>query len=177
MRADAGHEALPSHDSELRDAQFAEFFRAQHTKLIRFVMAMGANADDAAEVAQATMVKALQEWNSIRSPRAWTRRVASRRLTAARQSALREAPQETPPDSGVAVSAALAVELSEEAREVLDALRTLPDKQREVMAWTIDGFSAAEIATELRVSTESVRQNLARARKRLNRYYGRREQR
>lgn len=156
--------------------EFAEFFHAHHKKLIRFLITMGANGDEAAETAQATMVKALQEWDSIRSPRAWTRRVASRALAAARQSALRETPQEVPPDSQVAMSAALALEFSEEARMVIAALRTLPDRQREVMAWVYDGFTAVEIARELGVSTDSVRQNLAKARKRLNRYYGRREQ-
>jgi len=157
--------------------EFAEFFRAEHRKLIRFVMTMGADSDQAAEIAQETFFKALQCWKSIRSPRAWIRRVAANEFTAARQVARRETPQETLPDAQVPVSTALAVELSEEGRRVMAALDTLPPRQREVMAWIIDGFGAAEIARELGVSPESVRQNHAKARKNLSRFYGRREKR
>jgi DNA-directed RNA polymerase specialized sigma24 family protein len=45
------------------------------------------------------------------------------------------------------------------------------------MAWIIDGFGAAEIARELGVSPESVRQSYAKARKNLGRFYGRRKKR
>jgi DNA-directed RNA polymerase specialized sigma24 family protein len=45
------------------------------------------------------------------------------------------------------------------------------------MAWIIDGFGAAEIARELGVSPESVRQSHAKARKNLGRFYGRRNKR
>jgi RNA polymerase sigma factor (sigma-70 family) len=69
------------------------------------------------------------------------------------------------------------VELGEEGRRVMAALNTLPPKQREVMAWIIDGFGAAEIARELGVSPESIRQNHAKARKNLSPFYGRRQKR
>jgi RNA polymerase sigma factor (sigma-70 family) len=60
---------------------------------------------------------------------------------------------------------------------VLAALQALPPRQRQVMAWIIDGFGAAEIARELGVSPESVRQSHAKARKNLGRFYGRRTKR
>jgi RNA polymerase sigma factor (sigma-70 family) len=169
--------ALPAGSGGLRDAEFAEFFRAEHKKLIRFVIAIGASGDEAAEIAQVTFVKAFQGWDVIRAPRAWIRRVAVNELTAARQAARRETPLATLPDSPVPVSTALAVELTEEARQVLAALQALPPRQRQVMAWIIDGFGAAEIARELGVSPESVRQSYAKARKNLGRFYGRRDQR
>jgi RNA polymerase sigma factor (sigma-70 family) len=165
--------ALPAGSGGLRDAEFAEFFRAEHKKLIRFVMAIGAGSDEAAEIAQVTFVKALEGWHVIRAPRAWIRRVALNELTAARQAARRETPQATLPDAPVPVSTALAVELSEEARQVLAALQALPPGQRQIMAWIIDGFGAAEIARELGVSPESVRQSHAKARKNLGRFYER----
>lgn len=175
----AGADAQPVSvgSNRVPDMEFAEFFRAEHKKLIRFVTAMGADSDQAAEIAQETFFKALQGWDSIRSPRAWIRRVAANELTAARQAARRETPQDTLPDAQVPVSTALAVELGEEGRRVMVALATLPPKQREVMAWIIDGFSAAEIAREIGASPESVRQNHAKASKNLSRFYGRRERR
>ncbi|HEY6314209.1 MAG TPA: sigma-70 family RNA polymerase sigma factor [Streptosporangiaceae bacterium] len=169
--------ALPEGGGGLRDVEFAKFFRAEHKKLIRFVIAIGADHDEAAEIAQLTFVKALEGWDAIRAPRAWIRRVAVNELTAARRAARRETLQAKPPDAPVPVSTALAVELSEEARQVLAALRALPPGQRQVMAWIVDGFRAAEIARELGVSPESVRQSHAKARKNLGRFYGRRTQR
>jgi RNA polymerase sigma factor (sigma-70 family) len=169
--------ALPANSGGLRDTEFAEFFRAEHKKLIRFVMAIGVGTDEAAEIAQVTFFKAFQSWDAIRAPRAWIRRVALNELTAARRAARRETPQATLPDAAVPVSTAMAVELTEEARRVLAALQALPPGQRQVMAWIIDGFSAAEIARELGVSPESVRQSHAKARKSLGRFYGRRTKR
>ena len=172
---DAG--ALPAGSGGLRDVEFAEFFRAEHKKLIRFVMANGADSDRAGEIAQMTFVKAFECWDAIRAPRAWIRRVAVNELTAARQAARRETPQATLPDSPVPMSPALAVELTEEARQVLAALQALPPRQRQVMAWIIDGFGATEIARELGISPESVRQSYAKARKNLGRFYGRSKKR
>lgn len=164
--------ALSFGSGGLRDAEFAEFFRSEHKKLIRFMMAIGVSSDEAAEIAQATFVKAFEGWDAIRAPRAWIRRVAVNELTAARRAVRRETPQATLPDEPVPVSTALAVELTEEARQVLAALQKLPRRQRQVMAWIIDGFAPAEIASELGVSPESVRQSYAKARKNLGRTYG-----
>jgi RNA polymerase sigma factor (sigma-70 family) len=166
--------ALPAGTGGLPDEEFAEFFRAEHKKLIRFVIAIGAGGDEAAEIAQVTFVKAFESWGVIRAPRAWIRRVAVNELTAARHAARRETPQATLPDAQAPVSTALAVELTEEARQVLAALQALPPGQRQVMAWIIDGFGPAEIARELGVSPDSVRQSYAKARKNLGRFYGRR---
>ncbi len=176
MTVTAGPEAgaLPAGSGGLGDGGFAEFFRGEHKKLIRFVIAIGASGDEAAEIAQVTFVKAFESWDAIRAPRAWIRRVAVNELTAARRAARRETPQARLPETPVPVSAALAAELTDEARQVLAALQALPPGQRQVMAWIIDGFGAAEIARELGVSPESVRQSSAKARKNLGRFYGRR---
>jgi RNA polymerase sigma-70 factor (ECF subfamily) len=165
--------ALSAGPCGARDVAFAEFFRAEHKKLIRFVMAIGADGDQAAEIAQLTFVKAFECWEVIRAPRAWIRRVAVNELTAARQAARRETPQATLPDAPVPGSPILALELTEEARLVLAALQALPPRQSQIMAWMIDGFGAAEIARELGISPEAVRQSCAKARKNLGRFYGR----
>jgi RNA polymerase sigma factor (sigma-70 family) len=67
---------------------------------------------------------------------------------------------------------ASAVELRDEARTVLAALATLPPKQRQVMAWCIDGYTPAEIAREMGADPAAVRQNLAKARKNLKQVLG-----
>ncbi len=55
----------------------------------------------------------------------------------------------------------------EERHEVLRLLNLLPPRQRQVMAWTYDGSSPADIAAELNISAEAVRTNLKRARRTL----------
>jgi RNA polymerase sigma factor (sigma-70 family) len=108
-------------------------------------------------------------WGTIDRPRAWLRRVAQREFVEAARKAGRERLTDSPPDRAGAVSAAMAVELRAQSRDVLAVLASLPEKQRKVMAWSYDGFSAAEIAREIGDSVESVRQNQARATKTLRR--------
>jgi DNA-directed RNA polymerase specialized sigma24 family protein len=43
-------------------------------------------------------------------------------------------------------------------------MRLLPPRQRQVLAWTFDGFKPSEIAAELGLKPEVVRANLKKAR-------------
>ena len=79
---------------------------------------------------------------------------------------------ESLPDRQGPLSAAEATELRDEARTVLAALASLPPKQREVMAWHIDGFGSAEIAATLHIDPAAVRQNLIKARRSLKKKLG-----
>jgi RNA polymerase sigma factor (sigma-70 family) len=63
-------------------------------------------------------------------------------------------------------------ELADQERFVLAALAGLPGKQRQVMAWSMDGFSPGEIAQVLGEEPAAVRQNLRRARQNLKRQLG-----
>ncbi|MFC5900714.1 RNA polymerase sigma factor [Streptomyces zhihengii] len=47
---------------------------------------------------------------------------------------------------------------------MIELLLQLPAKQRAVMAWTLDGFTAQECAVAMGISPEAARQNLSRAR-------------
>lgn len=53
------------------------------------------------------------------------------------------------------------------AKEILGAMRSLPPKQRAVMALRIDGYSHAEIAHVLGLTEAAVRQNVSRSRQTL----------
>ena len=55
---------------------------------------------------------------------------------------------------------------------MLAAPASLPPKQREVMAWHIDGFRSAEIAATLHIDPAAVRQNLVKARRNLKKKLG-----
>jgi RNA polymerase sigma-70 factor (ECF subfamily) len=148
---------------------FPEFYARERTPLVRFVMWLGADADLAADVAQTAFERAFPLWATIQHPRAWLRRVSRNELIRLSRTAARETLTDAPPDRSAAISAALAVELRAETRDVLAALAALPPKQRLVMAWAYDGFSDGEIALELGDSPAAVRQNHSKARKKLRR--------
>jgi RNA polymerase sigma factor (sigma-70 family) len=149
---------------------FAACYAKEMPGLVWFVMGLGADTHTAADVAQSAFAEAFQVWDRIQHHAAWLRRVAGRLYY--RQMITQEALVDAVPDQRGSLSAVSAVELRDEARAVLAALADLPPKQRQVMAWSIDGFSPTEIADHLGVDSPSVRQNLAKARKHLKKRLG-----
>lgn len=147
---------------------FPACYASERRSLIRFVMSLGcADADQAEDIVQTAFTEAFPIWDTIHYPRAWLRKVSQNELFRRRKAAAREAPSDQAPDRPGLASAALAVEQREETHMVLQALASLPDKQRQAMAWFYDDFSCAEIARELGEPPEAVRKNLSRARRNL----------
>ena len=149
---------------------FSACYARELSSLTWFVMSLGADAHRAADVAQSAFAEAFAVWDRIQHPTAWLRRVAGRLYY--RYLVTQETSVEDVPDQEGPLSPASTVELHDEARRVLAALADLPPKQRQVMAWTIDGFSPVEIARELDVDPATVRQSLAKARKNLKQQLG-----
>jgi len=151
-------------------ADFADCYAREMPGLVWFVMSQGASAEAAADAAQSAFTDAFPVWPTIQHPKAWLRRVAQRayyRHTAAREALVDSLPEHPAPLPTPAV-----VELHAEARSVLAALAALPAKQRQVMAWSVDGYSPAEIAAQLGADPVAVRQNLTKARKNLKQLLG-----
>ena len=153
----------------LAGADFADCYSRELPGLIWFVMSLGASAETAADVAQSAFADAFPVWPAIQYPRAWLRRVAQRGYC---RFGSRETPVESPPERPGPLPTVGAAELRDEARAVLAALAALPPKQRQVMAWCIDGYSPAEIASQLGADPAAVRQNLAKALKNLKQMLG-----
>ena len=144
-------------------AEFVIFYAAEHDPLVKFLLRHGIKYHDAADAAQTAFVEALLQWENMRSPRAWLRRVATRSVRRLREFPVEDIPvrdQPLLPNN---------IEINEQTRRVTSAIAQLPPLQRAVMAWTFDGFSPAEIAEELGCAQEAVRQNLHRAREALKR--------
>jgi RNA polymerase sigma factor (sigma-70 family) len=147
-------------------ADIGAFYEQEMPRLVLLVtIGTGLDVHAAADVAQAAFEKALPRWPTLRNPRAWLYRVAQREALARCAAVRREVPVEVVPDRPDQLSAALAAELRAEQREIIAELSALPPKQRLVMAWTLAGFSDAEIADALEESTAAVKQS---------RYYARR---
>jgi RNA polymerase sigma-70 factor (ECF subfamily) len=156
--------------AETLATDFSACYARELSSLVWFVMSLGADAHRAADVAQSAFAEAFVVWDRIQHPTAWLRRVAGRLYY--RNLVTQETSVEDVPDRQGPLPTASVVELHDEARRVLAALADLPPKQRQVMAWVIDGFSPAEIARELDVDPATVRQSLAKARKNLKQQLG-----
>ncbi|MFK4272590.1 RNA polymerase sigma factor [Streptomyces milbemycinicus] len=150
-------------DSKAR-AAFAEYYQRDFLGLTRFVMRLGAKPHEAADAAQSAFVLAFEQWDSIRSPGAWLRTVAKRRFDALRSGSVREQLADQLPDLPGGQCPVAAVELGEEEARVYEALSWLPTRQREVMAWTLDGYRPQEIAQIIGITPEATRKNLERGR-------------
>jgi len=143
---------------------YVSFYREYVAHLVSFLVWQGAGLNDAAELAQETMIEAYRNWSAIQHPRAWVKRVASRKYAR-----LISRPEQPAEPTGLSPLLPPNLDISEwqERHEVLRLLALLPPRQRQVMAWTFDGYSPRQIANELNITTEAVRTNLKRARRRL----------
>jgi RNA polymerase sigma factor (sigma-70 family) len=150
------------------DLPFPEFYRSHFPGLVVFVMWLGAGAEEAADVAQETMTRAWRDWEKLRHPRAWVRKVASREYCR-RIAACQDEPTDQIPAHRLALGMAAdeAAILGAGQARVLELLRLLPPRQRQVMAWYYDGYAPAEIAEFLSLDPGAVRASLHKARDRL----------
>ena len=155
-------------------ASFEAVYRAERSKLVRYLMSMGVGQHQADDAVQAAFARACDRWDTIRQPRAWLYKVALREFCRVQSGqARREIPAgDALPEAAAEPDAGYLVVLNEEEELVRAALATLPDRQRQVMALTIAGFSPAEIAGELCCDPAAVRQNQVRARDNLARQLG-----
>jgi RNA polymerase sigma-70 factor (ECF subfamily) len=150
------------------DAVFAGFYMEFMPSLVRFLRWQGAPFVDAENIAQDTMAQLYRHWPSVRTPAAWARRVASRRWGRQIADGHHEHLVDDDVLERVGTSGLLTADeilALEQRYDVVCLLDTLPPRQRQVLAWTYEGYTPAEIADELRLTPETVRANLYKARR------------
>nr|BFE60486.1 sigma-70 family RNA polymerase sigma factor [Dactylosporangium thailandense] len=146
-----------------RKAEFSLFYENDFPRLVAFLTVHGVPIATATDVAQEAMTEAFRQWDSLDAPRAWVRKVAARMWWRRAQRDEREAPTERLPEGEVILQSDVALEI--EARHDFVALvKRLPMAQRQVIAWTYDGFQPTEIAAQLGKSPATVRSLLRKAR-------------
>ena len=146
---------------------FDEFYAAEYSAVVRVAFVLTGRLNVAEELAQEAFLAAFRRWDSIaryERPDAWLRRVVVNRSVSAWRRATTEA----------RLVARLSRERAREPAfdapddEVWEAVRSLPIRQRQVVALvTIDDLSVAAIAEILGCTEDSVRTHLRRARQRL----------
>jgi RNA polymerase sigma factor (sigma-70 family) len=165
--------------SEEQVEAFGAFYVAHVARVVTFLRFQGASCVEAADAAQEAMTRTYERWETLIRPDAWVRKVASREFIRRRVSDREDSTDQVPePTTGLLRDpTASAAEDQEEVREVQRRLATLPARQRQVLAWTYDGYSPAEIADQLStltqtVTAEAVRSSLKLARRALTQQLG-----
>ncbi|MDQ0983234.1 sigma-70 family RNA polymerase sigma factor [Streptomyces sp. V2I9] len=159
---------------ERTDAEFAAFYREELRPLVGFLINQGARVRDAADIAQESMTDAYRCWGDITYPKAWVHKAASRALI--RKVADVEELVEDVPEPTSLLPRPDAIAEWEARHDALFILRDLPPRQRQVMAWTLNGFTPTDIAEHLGLSAEAVRANLKKARRAAAARIGEREE-
>lgn len=152
---------------------FDEFFRDEYGPLLAFLQKIGFERAQAEDAASEAMACACQGWSRInQSPRGWVRKAAYRiacdQVSRARDEPLRAVA------GGWAVPChydADVIVLIEEQKLIVRLLQQLPQQQRLVIAWHLDGFDTNEVSDQLNMPPATVRSTLRHARKRLRGLY------
>ncbi|MFC8704878.1 RNA polymerase sigma factor [Streptomyces anulatus] len=152
---------------DLRQAKgeaFSSFYRATVRSLVGFLVNQGANVHVAADIAQDTMLSAYERWDTIDHPRAWVHTVASHALLRRIASCEEEPVEQVPEPTSLLVSPD-AIGAWEARHDLLPLLRSLPPRQRQVLAWSLSGFTPGDIAEQLGMNDDAVRASLYKARR------------
>jgi RNA polymerase sigma factor (sigma-70 family) len=147
--------------NEVQD--FSGFYRAYFRRLFVYILYQGARADLAAELAQEAMITAYERWSTIQSPRSYVWAVAYRAYL--RRALDDVVPVAEVPEPSVVLAHPQEAEEWLQQQEILDVLRALPKRQRQVLALRIDGWTPAEIADLIGIKPDLVRANLLKARR------------
>jgi DNA-directed RNA polymerase specialized sigma24 family protein len=146
--------------------EFDAFFRAEFPPLVAFLCKAGFEVEAARDVAAEAMLHALEAWPVAGDPRAWVRRVVGQLLDAAGDARADWSLGGDPRDDEELAA------LVEKHSGLIDLLASLPGRQRMVLAWSLDGFTPAQIAEALRITPSTVRSTLRHVRERLGRQQG-----
>ncbi|WP_274916040.1 RNA polymerase sigma factor [Streptomyces sp. WZ-12] len=157
------------------DAEFSAFYRETIRPLAAFLINQGATVHVAADIAQDTMTTAYRRWNDLRTPKAWAYKVASRALIR-KIAAVEEDLVDDLPEPTSLLTRPDAIAEWEARHDALPLLRSLPPRQRQILAWTMAGFTPGDIANELDLPADTVRANLKKARRAAVAYLGVREE-
>jgi RNA polymerase sigma factor (sigma-70 family) len=144
----------------------------EYHQVARFVMFNGADREQALDATQAAFTEAwdliqrgCDQWEAVRNPRAWLRTVAVRHYRRP-PDRRREPPTvlDDCPGGDAPWGGQDPAELTAQTLDVLRALSGLDQDLRVIMAFYVDGFRPIDIAAELGVSDQRVRDQLKKGR-------------
>jgi RNA polymerase sigma factor (sigma-70 family) len=146
------------------ESEFSSFYREHFQRLAAYLLYQGASAHLSADLAQNAMATAFRRWPELTSPKAYVYKVAGRELVRQALDALEQPVGEVPEPTTI-VPRPEETEAWLQKQQVISVLRALPQRQRQVLALTIDGWYPAEIAELLGIEPAAVRSSLMKARR------------
>jgi len=151
---------------------FEAFYAREFKAVVGLIYVLSGSRSGAEDLAQEAFLAALRRWDQIGAydkPEAWVRRVAVNRAVSRFRRLASEAKAILRMEHGEYI----VPEEEEEAREVWDAVRTLPARQAQVVALRFfDRSSIAEIARIMNCSENTVKTHLQRGKQALARKLG-----
>jgi len=138
-------------------ADFGEFYRGFVPPLVVFLLWQGARLGVAADITQQTMTTMCQRWLQINDPPRWARTTASRALARHIARVDNPDPEQFATRPGL-VPAWVDGHAWHDHHDILTMLEVLSPRQRQVMAWTLGGYSTADIAGQLQLTRVAVAQ-------------------
>ncbi|MGW4759409.1 RNA polymerase sigma factor [Streptomyces chartreusis] len=136
---------------------------------MRHVIFLGGTPEEAKDAAQSALIDLLQNWSTVRAPRAWCRKAAAHHFL---RSDIRDNKIDQLMRTDFVARRAsepylLCSPLEEWEFVTKFVENNLTGVQRQVIAWAIDGYEPQAIAEQLNMSPATVRSNLRHARKKL----------
>jgi RNA polymerase sigma factor (sigma-70 family) len=171
--ADRGHQARA-----LCMAGFDAFYMFYRTRLVRFVKVQGSNASWAEDVADDTMMAALDKWDFLLTydrPDSWLFKVASRKLRQLEAQARRHCylKEDLASSSSDLKIAAAQDEWVADHLDLITGMRSLPRRQCDVIALHhFGGYSIRETAQILEIKVATVKTHLYRGLQALRQHQG-----
>jgi RNA polymerase sigma factor (sigma-70 family) len=163
-----GEVFLPSKPSDSRAVEgYCEFFQKEYQPVVRFLLRVGATWEEAEDAAQEAMIRAHRTWLALDHPPQWIRKVAWRCYI---NSVQRERKRRILEAEAARMHREDSHEydrLIVEHNWLIEILRDLPPRQREILAWSLDGYKPQEIAHFLDMGSATVRSNLRAIRTKL----------
>jgi RNA polymerase sigma-70 factor, ECF subfamily len=161
----AGIDRIDPPDPLAGSGRFEAFYLREYQAVVQLAYALSGSRLAAEDIAQEAFLRAFRDWEAIRNPSAWVRKVTVRRAGRTARRRLLEAR---------ALGRLLAgrppaiTELPEEDAEVWRAVRALPRRQAQVIALHyVADAPVAEIAQTLGLAEGTVKTQLHRARQTL----------
>jgi DNA-directed RNA polymerase specialized sigma24 family protein len=145
---------------------FRAFYVAFCPKLVGFLLVQCGRPAEAVEVAQRTMTRLGRRWSEIDHPAEWSRREASR-LLVRRFAEASDDDHQVLRESDILVPSREDMERWAERHPILRAIDRFSHREKQVLAWTLEGYTVAEISTELSMEAAEVQACLSNAQRAL----------
>jgi RNA polymerase sigma-70 factor (ECF subfamily) len=155
---------VPARERPSDEREFTRFYREHFTRLVAYLAYQGAAAHLAADIAQDAMTTAYRRWSEITSAKAYVYTVAYRAYLR-HTLGVSERPVAEVPEPTRVLPRPAETEAWLQEQQIIQLLRALPSRQRQVLALTIDGWTPSEIAELLGIDSAAVRSNLKKARR------------